>query len=308
MKIYTQKSELADWIRRKLGEPLISPPLEESQLDDCIDDAVFYFGDQAGGVGNEQQYFIIDVKEDRNVYDNGSLVSLEEGNCDPFDVSTASGSGAYKIYCSEYQLPRNVVGIMQEFPGNSSSASFSSEGQILRYGAMSAGAGAVSSMGAGGGFGFNLMSGGGGGQYGTRGGSRTGSGAGLDIVSYELAMQYLSMWNQRYTVKLRAQFLEQARKVRFSPMPKSGHIMLGVWARVADQYLYEHMWVRRYALALAKEQIATNLKLYKNVALPGGTTLNVEDYQSESKEEKEKLIQELDDGRWSYPPPAFLIG
>lgn len=161
-------------------------------------------------------------------------------------------------------------------------------------------------MGAGGGFGYNLMWGGGGGQYGSRGGTRTGTGTGIDIVSYEIAMEYLAMWKQRYMIKMRAQFMEQTRKVRFSPMPKGGHLVLGVWARVADEWLYEHYWVRRYALALAKEQIATNLKLYKNIALPGGTSLNVEDYQSESKEEKEALFDELSNFKWSYPPRFFM--
>lgn len=305
MKIYNQKSELAQWVRNKLGSPIIDVPLSSEQLDDVIDDAVQYFGHHAGGIGHEEQYLLIDVCEDRDHEDNGSLVDLEEGNCNEYDVSTASGTGAYKRYRSEYQLPRNVEAIMQEFPGASNA--IAGDAQLLNYGAVSAAVGAVGALGSYG-YGYYMGSG-----FGTRGGSRNNSGGfGIDIVSFEIGMEYLEMWRQRYSLKLRAQFLEQTRKVRFSPMPTgnvggTGTILLGVWAKVADRWLYEHIWVKNYTLALAKLQVASNMQLFGNMAFPGGTQLNYEVFEKQGSEMKEKLEKELTDGKYSYPPD-FIVG
>lgn len=303
MKIYNKKQELSDWVRRRLGAPLIDVPLDVTQLDDVIDDAVLYFGEHSGGIGNEEQYIIIDVCEDRDWENNGSIPSLEEGNCDEYDAKTVAGSG-FKRYQAEYQLPRNVVALMQEFPSGSSAMSRDSD--LLAYGTTAAGVGAINGLG---GFGSGYFMGGA--NFGTRGGSRgQGSSVGIDMIGFEVAMQYLEMWRQRYTIKLRAQFMEQTRKVRFSPMPMggpSGQIVIGVWARVADEWLYENMWVKQYSLALAKLQVAANMKLYGNMAFPGGVTLNYESFQNEGKEEIEKLEQEILDLKWGYPPD-FIVG
>ena len=307
MKIYTQKSELAQWVRTKLGEPTIQVPLPSEQLDDIIDDTVQYFGYHAGGIGNEEQYLLIDVCEDRDsdADSNGSLVDLEEGNCNPYDVASASGSGAYKRYKAEYQLPRNVEAIMQEFPGSSNA--IAGDAQLLTYGAVSAAVGAVGALG---GFGSGYYMGS---SFGSRGGSRNNSGGyGIDIVSFEIGMEYLEMWRQRYSIKLRAQFLEQTRKVRFSPMPTgsiggNGTIMIGVWAKVADKWLYEHIWVKNYCLALSLLQVSSNLSLFGNMSYPGGVTLNYEAYEKKGTELKEKLEKELESFKYNYPP-EFLVG
>lgn len=303
MKIYNKKTELADWVRRRLGAPLIDVPLDATQLDDVIDDAVLYYGEFGGAIGNEEQYVLINVCEDRDHDNNGSIPSLEEGNCDEYDAATVAGSG-YKKYQAEYQLPRNVLAIMQEFPSGSSA--YSQDAQLLQYGAAAAGVGAVGALG---GYGSAYYLGGA--SFGTRGGTRGSAGAyGIDLVGFEIGMQYLEMWRQRYTIKLRAQFLEQTRKVRFSPMPHGaprGQILLGVWARVADEWLYENNWVKRYTLALAKLQVAANMKLYGNMAFPGGVTLNYEVFATEGKEEKERLEEELTELKYGYPPD-FIVG
>lgn len=52
MRPYKKKRELANWIKRQLGEPLIQIPLDPTQIDDAIDKAVDYFAEHAGGIGN----------------------------------------------------------------------------------------------------------------------------------------------------------------------------------------------------------------------------------------------------------------
>ncbi len=328
MKVYNKKSELADWIRKKLGSPLISVPISSEQLEDAIDDAVDYATVFLGGVGNEEQFVVIcpqfcDGAVDRD--DPSYLPTLEEGNCT--NVLGATSASPFLLYNAEYQLPRNVVAIKETLPGTGGSTAntgccqgaVDDDASMLAYMAQAAGVGAVSSLGGGfGGTGGNalfigaatpgygsLQGGNGVGSFGTRGGSRAGGG-GPDLISYMLGMQYIEMIRQMFTVKLSAQFLEQTRRVRFSPRPGAGTIILPVWARVPDKWMFENIFVRRYALALAKLQVGANLKLYGNMTLPGGVTLNAELYTSEGLAEQEKLEKEVDDNKWSYPPDFFV--
>jgi hypothetical protein len=58
--IPSNKIELADWIRRQLGEPVIDmSELDGTQLEDAIDNAVDYYQQFAGNTGNVQNYCVI---------------------------------------------------------------------------------------------------------------------------------------------------------------------------------------------------------------------------------------------------------
>jgi hypothetical protein len=59
MRPNRKKRELANWIRRRLGSPLVDVLIDTTQLDDAIDFAVDYFGTHAGGIGNEKDIIII---------------------------------------------------------------------------------------------------------------------------------------------------------------------------------------------------------------------------------------------------------
>jgi len=330
MKVYNKKSELADWIRKKLGSPIISVPISSEQLEDSIDDAVDYATTFLGGVGNEEQFVVICPQYCTGAVDRDDpsyLPTLEEGNCT--NVLGATSAAPFLLYNAEYQLPRNVVAIQEVLPGTGGNTAntgccqgaVDDDASMLAYMAQAAGVGAVSSLGGGGtgsivggnalfisastpGYG-SLQGGAGVGAFGTRGGSRPGGG-GPDLISYMLGMQYIEMIRQMFTVKISAQFLEQTRRVRFSPRPGAGTIILPVWARVPDKWMFENLFVRRYALALAKIQVGANLKLYGNMTLPGGVTLNAELYTSEGKEEKKELEQEVLDNKWGYPPDFYV--
>lgn len=332
MQIYNRKQELADWIRRRLGAPILKAvPLAPVQLDDIIDEAILYAGEHMGGVGNEEQLAIIWTKTDdeincMNLLQNEDSRMIKNGDVanNPTSMTLNTSAGAIIRYKQEYQLPRNVIAL---------SDIMNAGGASKNYGNVNAGASNddqslldVSAwQSAFGNFGVGGVGGLGGGMstatttglfvpggtpgfdaFGTRGGVR-GTGGGVDLVSYYMSMQYLEMIKQLFTVKMRTQFLDQERKVRFSPAPpRNGFIVIGVWARVGEEWLYEHMWVRRYAAALAKKQVAYNGKLYANATFPGGVTIDWDFYLSESKEEIEKLEQELLDGKYGYPPNFYM--
>lgn len=135
-----------------------------------------------------------------------------------------------------------------------------------------------------------------------------GSGGGFgDIVSWTLAMQYIEMFRQLFTVKMSVQLKELEHKIIITPPPVSkGVICVEVTHRVADEYMYGHQWVRNYALALATIQVGMNAGKYEGVTFPGGGKINSEMYLTRGDAKKEELDQELDDGRWGTPADMFI--
>jgi hypothetical protein len=65
-------------------------------------------------------------------------------------------------------------------------------------------------------------------------------------------------------------------------------------------------WLKRYAIALIKEQWGNNLIKYTNVKLLGGTQLNGADILNRAKEDRQALELELRD-TWAEPP-RMLVG
>ena len=57
--------------------------------------------------------------------------------------------------------------------------------------------------------------------------------------------------------------------------------------------VYQDMWLKRYSTALAKQQWGSNLKKYQNTELPGGVTLSGQELYDEARTEIEALETEL---------------
>lgn len=300
-----KKAELAHWIRRQLGAPLVDVMVESSQMEDCIDLACDHFSEFAGGVGHEESVVLIRTRtaEEKEEFRNSATVV----------TSSSPASGAEMLWMGEYQLPRDVFALTETLRADPRAYEGSREPieRSLTYASeygMAGGLAGTNSIGGTYGFFYpgaaSYSS-----YYGSAGGQGTRStGGGIDLVSYELGLQYLEMMQQRYTIKTYAQFLEQSRKVRFTPVPKeNGIIALSCWVRVCDEHLYENLWVKRYAKALAMKQIAFNVKKYTGASFPGGANIDGDFYLSEAKEEIEKLEQQLKDNDFGFPP-GFFIG
>lgn len=59
MRTNKKKKNLADWIRRKVGAPIVQVLLDQTQIDDAIDEACDLFAEFGGGVGNEDSILLI---------------------------------------------------------------------------------------------------------------------------------------------------------------------------------------------------------------------------------------------------------
>jgi hypothetical protein len=134
-----------------------------------------------------------------------------------------------------------------------------------------------------------------------------GGGGFVDIVGWQMAMQYIEMFRQMFTIKMDAQLLELEHKVRLTPPPvDKGVIALSCTRRVRDEALYEHQWVREYALALTMVNIGMNAAKYSNLVFPGGGSINAEMYLTRGDALREKLEGQIDEGRYSEPPDFFV--
>jgi len=315
MKVRT-KADLAQWIRTQLGSPVVNVILDTTQLDDCIDEACEYFSEFAGAHGNNEEYLaIIQVQRHKELM-------LLPTTCESL---TASPHGVADItFKAEYQLPRNVIAVGQIMDGGNFTPSINgnwitsfSTDPMLQFAFDQAEtfnsptlAGIGSSSQAAGLFfpgttwsdfsGFN--------GYGSRGGSRSGGG-GIDLITYELGLEYQEMLRQRYTVKIMTQFLPAKRTVRITPRPHChGMIILPVYARADDKDLYDNIWIRRYAKALVKLVIGNNTGKYDGITYPGGIKINAEKFTAEGTEEKKELEQEIADNKYGEPPQPFFFG
>jgi hypothetical protein len=333
VQIYDGKREIADWIRRRLGAPILKAvPLAPEQLDDAIDYAVEYANQFMGGVGNQEDLAIVFTKpyddcesllpeEDERLIKNHDYVHNPTG----MTVNVSGGRGGVLRYRQEYQLPRNVLAVSDVLNGGGSGfgalnagasdddqsilsvASLNSAFGGLGLGGIGGISGGTTSMATASGL-FVPATAPGFGAFGTRGGFRA-AGGGIDLISFTLGMQYLEMVHQMFTVKLRLQFLTQERKVRFSPAPPAnGFVVFGVWTRVVPRWMYENQWVKDYALARAMKDIAFNGKLYDGAGFPGGVKLNFDFYNEEADKAITKLEKDILDNKWGEPPVGFLVG
>lgn len=332
MKIYDKKRELADWIKRKLGAPILKAvPLAPEQLDDCIDFAVEYAGEHMGGVGNKEEIAIIFTKPND---DSASLLPTTDlryiknhdytNNPTGMTTNVSGGRGAILTYKQEYQLPRSVLAVSDVLNAGGShygavnSGASDDDQSILSVASLNSAFGGLGLGGIGGlAGGGNTMATASGlfvpstapgfGSFGSRGGAKS-AGGGIDLISFFLGMQYLEIVHQMFTVKLRMEFSPQERKVRFSPSPPShGFVAFGVWNRVIEDAMYENIWVKQYALAKAMKQISFNGQLYSGAKYPGGIGFNFDFYNTEADKEIEKLEKEIVDNKYGTPP-SFFVG
>ncbi len=318
MKVNTRAS-LTDWVYKILGAPAVKPPIDPSQIDNLIDEAIDYYTFHAGGTGHEENYIVIETKpvEYTTLNEDGSYQFQTQQYVDQSGLCHDISAQPFLVYKQEYQLPKNVlaVGDVMAASRTTNTQQYATEPMLERgfaltgLGIMSSGIGGLQGAGFGS-VGTSLWTPGSFGQFnsfGSRGGEGTrGAGGGADIVGYELGLQYLEMIKQRYTVKMDIQFMEESKKVRLSPAPKAtGVVILPVWTRVEDGVLFDNIWIRRYIAALCKIQCGYNVSKYSGITFPGGATVNGSFYIQEGKEEKEKLEQEIKDNAYNYPTRPF---
>jgi len=304
------KEDLITWIRYKLGEPVVnSSELHSVQLDMCIEESLDYFTEHGGGVGHEEQFLTVfanermkEIREDQGVETNAEINVMSNPD---------NKQAAQIVYKSEYQLPDNVVAVSNLASNYYTEVLENGRGTalqqpdiinlLLSYG------GSLSGRG-----GYGLFYAGTTSQIrgtGGHGGFINESGGLTNTTGILLGTQYLETIQHMFRARVNVQFLEASRKVRISPPPaEEGFFVLSCFCRVEDALLYDSLWCKLYAHALALIQVGRNCTRYTGLTLPNGTAINGEGYLTEGKELKATLEEELTLNKYSEPPQAFFRG
>jgi len=131
-----------------------------------------------------------------------------------------------------------------------------------------------------------------------------------DVVSVEVARQRLQLIEDTFKKWILFEFNQLTKKLVFPEAPESaGTRILKVAQASVDTnetgLVTDSLWLKNYAVALARIQWGVNLGKYSGAQLPGGVEINAQDIAAQGEAERERLILELEE-KYSLPPdPVF---
>lgn len=317
------RKDLIHWCLRKLGSPVIDINVDESQIEDRIDEALMYFRDYHFD-GVERVYLHHQITASVMVLAapltealaNGSIITGTTSGAIAYvyDMPEALNKIRYTTANEKTFLPGEPITVTDStvtFEILNSPTAITIGNVDCKY--INIGEKPISitnilpqqSATIGGNYGgmfdfqyqfslnnmFNLAS--------------------TDLITYDIYKQYISLWEFMF----RGQ-----RGIRFNRKTDRLYVDLQDWT--IDQWLVIEAWValdpevyneiysdefvREYAYSLIKQQWGANLKKFSGITLPGGTTLNGQQIYDEAKTEIDTLRERV---RKEFELPTdFLVG
>lgn len=136
-------------------------------------------------------------------------------------------------------------------------------------------------------------------------------GGGLALAGYEVAMNYLEMIEDMFTVKFRVDYRERQNLLVVNPTPTTAMVgLLKVYKREAAENLYSHPLVKKIAVAKAKMIWGIALSKLGDMQLPGGGSYK--DFANriwqEGHEDEKEYIKQLKPFDGESEPVGFMIG
>ena len=233
-----KQPELIQYIYRKLGHPVINVEVDETQMEDCIDEAMKTFMESH--------------------YDASTIGYVE--------VEVQAG-------VKEYTLPESVQDVMDclNIEGRSSSTFWIADEPLLIHRPYNLGLPC---------------------EY-------------YDLVSTEVFRQRLQLIEDTYKKTILFEFNQISKKLYFPDAPEADGTRILKVAQSAtagtDGMVLDSLWLKNYAVALARIQWGVNLGKYSGAQLPGGVEINAADISSKGEADRERLITELEE-KYSFPP------
>lgn len=142
------------------------------------------------------------------------------------------------------------------------------------------------------------------GGYGGAGGGFRTTDSGLTLAQYEISMQYLEDIQRRFGKEYQVNYLPNRQVLRIYPTPTTAITgVLAVYKKETAQYLYNHSFVKKLAVARTKKLWGLHLSKY-GATLPDGLTINGDSIWQEGVQEEEKWYEEM---RLNSEPIDFWI-
>jgi hypothetical protein len=294
------KEAFRQYILHKLGSPLLDLVLQIDETDDCASPGT----SGTGITGTESPAITASPEAILKISGNGcqefaesTMIQLDLACDDALDYygKLASGVGNEKALLlvqlkanqMVYSVPSCIIAIEQPM-NQGTSRNITTGGEDFDSEESSAGANGLFSF-------ENTIGGVGINTYMT-------DGSGYNLLTYEIAAQYIALVDLRYSIKFEVDFSETEKQVVVYPTPSgkdNNRVIAFRCSRIVqDEYLFSDIWVQRYAVALAKMQIGMNMSMYTGFQLPGGGEFNASFYYDNGKEERDKLEEELMTGKW----------
>lgn len=317
------RKDLIHWCLRKLGAPVIDINIDDDQIEDRIDEALFYFRDYHFD-GVERVYLHHQVTAStlqlefpytESIIKGAILTGQASGaTASAFDISTDGLTVRFKSLNGKQFVPGEHIQVDSNTttakilnnqtavtPGDIDNKYISLSKKVLSVTNIIPQEASTIGGNLGGMFDFQY-------QFALNNMFNLAS---TDLVTYDIYKRYIGMW----------EFMFRGTKgIRFNR--KTDRVYLDVQDWVVDQWIILETWtaldptqyneiysdefVREYACSLIKQQWGNNLKKFSGIQLPGGTTLNGQQIYDEASAELEKLRERV---RKEFElPPDFFVG
>lgn len=318
MAMPNTKQELADWILRRLGAPVVTVEIADVQLEDCIDEAVQWYQNWHFD-GAERSWRVIKVDknlinrnkrnhQDITAEDYDATKSYSKGSRVMHKVDNVTGNRIYiqtdsdgafdsdATFAQKFKIEEQVLADQDVVLGPNGQMGIKVPDSIISVTKLSR----VNSFTQAGMYNYEY-------QYFLNNFDWFyGSGGANGLTSYYI---------QKMNVDQIDFLLNTSPAIRYSKHKNRLYVDVD-WKRINDNanshktfyflaevyevsdpeifgQVYQDMWLKRYATALAKMQWGSNLKKYTNTELPGGITLDGQSLYDEGKSEADNLEEEM---------------
>lgn len=127
----------------------------------------------------------------------------------------------------------------------------------------------------------------------------------FSLVGYQIANQYIEMMDQIRGNEVMFKFSDPNDQITVYPTPTdAGTLMFEVYVDVDSPELFDHPFVKKYALGKAKRIWGAVSSKYK-VKLPHGGEINLERLIQEGKDEMKEAEDDLM-SKYTSPPKFFM--
>lgn len=321
MALPTSRAEFKEYVKRRLGEPVITINVSDDQLEERIDDALSFYQDYHYDAS--ERVFL----KHQLTYSNAIFTTNTTGQFNNNELAHGETSGA-------------LVRIHSTISNNQISFSYTIAphvnlvpGEVLR-GQNSNAAGTIDSLQLGdwdnqyvpiSNLVLSII------RVTTVDGFAVDRGTGLfswnyqfmmndlswlsssSVISYSLTRQHMEMLNDMFIGDPMIRFNRHVNKlyldIDWNHRIKPGDYLVVEALRILDPNTYADVWsdrfLRDYTTALVKKQWGQNLSKYEGVQMPGGITLNGRAIYDEGEREKKDLEEQMQN-RYELPPEWFM--
>jgi hypothetical protein len=322
MALPTTRTQLKTYIKRRLGEPVITVNVADDQLEERIDDALALFQDYHFAA-SEKIYLkhqltwsnVVFTTDTTGEFTNNEVIRGQTSNTSGVVFRQTSNTSVMFTYSrpnntQNFQVGETIVGQQSNASGVISQINLGDwDNQYIPLSDLVLNVYRVLTVdGVEGGRSMGLFSGNY--QFLLNDLSWLTSGS---VVSYFLTRSHMEMLNDMFVGDMQLRFNRYMNKlyldIDWRQKVRPGGWIVAEAQRVLDPDDYNKIWsdrfLRDYATALVRRQWGTNLMKYEGVQMPGGVTLNGRAIYDEGNREAMQL-EETIQAKFEIPP-EFLV-